>query len=276
MGYPTVGITGQVGTWTGTLYSTLLAAITPATARIAMTNPGQDVTGLNTGVGARTAGLASWSGSLSGYAFATPALGNVGLLAYTSGRTEYTSHLDSLRVRIEAQPIDITEFNASAPTWRRFCPGISRWSATARAVVDSSTALVGPHVTSDSAATATFTYGGSGAQLSGSARVVSVSPAMALRANQKTVVDIGLEGTGTLAASGTGSIFGTYNFAEPEWDQGSSAPTSTTQPKIIVTWATSRTFTGCAFWTGIDLSWEVGSPVAIDVAFQGTGAPGLA
>lgn len=274
MGTPLIGITGSVASWSGTLYGTLLSNITPATANLVIANPAQDVTGMNTGVRAMIAGLAQWSGTISGYAFSAPALGNVGLLAYSSLRTEYTSHIDALRVRIESQPIDITEMNASVPYYRRFCPGISQWSATARAVVDSSSALVGPHLTSDSAATATFTYGGSGAQLSGSARVVSVAPSMALKSNQKSTVDIGIQGTGALAASGTGSVFGSYTFGQPEWDQATSPPSETTAPSIVVNWASSgpRKFTGSCFWTSIELSWEVGSPVAITVSVQGTGA----
>ncbi len=277
MGYTVTGIEGVVTSWSNapadTFNAVLLSKISPAQASLQIVSPEVDVTPLGASVAAAFPGLASWSGNISGRAFASPRLGNQGLLTYSAGG--YALHVDSLAVRIRAGEYDITEMNATPPQWSRFCPGHSMWSASVRAMIDSATAIPLPHMSSTTTSdtslpTVTFQYGtGSDATLAGTGMITRVSPT--IRVGSQSFVEFELRGTGVLAAAGAGSIFGTYNFGRPGWDAGSSAPTATTDPKLVVTAVSGRTYTGCAFWNSIDLTWDVRSPVAVSIGVRGTG-----
>lgn len=277
MGYPVIDIEGTVTSWSNapadTFNAVLLSKISPATARLRAGQAPADVTPLNTAVRRIIPGLAAWGGTISGRAFASPRLGNQGLATFSAGG--YVLHLDALAVRIRAAEYDITEMNATPPLWSRFCPGNSMWSATIRCMVDSATAVVLPTLSSAttgdvSLPTVTLQYGtGSDATLAGTAQIVSTE--VGITRGDRTMVEFGLEGDGVLAAAGAGSIFGTYSFGRPGWDAGSSAPTATTDPKLVVTAASGRTYTGCAFWNSIDLTWDVRSPVVVSIGVRGTG-----
>ena len=274
MGYPVQGINGVVNSWSGTFQSNLLSKMVANAAVHNMSAAAAQVTGLNAAVESYIPGVGTWEVTIGGTAFASSRLGNQGLVAFSAGG--YVYHVDSARVKIEAQVHDITAFAATSPIWGRFMPGVSNWSATYRCRVDSANNVPIPHLaptTSDGGAslpTVTFTYGKSNdATLAGSCMIDRVSPA--IRRGDQVWVDIGVRGTGALTPAGAGSILGSTAFGQPEWDQGSSPPVSTTQPSISFQAATSRTYVGSCFWKSIELAWDVRSPVSIVVVAQGTG-----
>ena len=279
MAYPVTGVEGALTSWSGTFYSNLVSKMTAMQASLRVSSPPQNVTPLGAAYDSYIPSIGTWEGTISGRGFATPRLGNAGLIAFSGGGGGYALHVDSIAVRITAGVVPITGMASTGPTWERFRPTQSTWAATVRCKVDSATALVLPDLASAtgtaSLSTVTMTYGKtSDATLAGTAAIVSVSPTIQVGA--ASMVELALQGTGTLTPAGAGSILGSTAFGVPEWDQASGLPDTTQSPSLLVTMASGKTFTGCGFWKSIDLSWDVRSPVALSIGVQGTGVGAFA
>jgi|SRR5690606_12549737 len=267
MGYPVVGAEGEVTSWGAAgFYANLIAAISPNQATITEVCDEIETTPLGSGVGRFIPGLRSWSGSITANAFATPRLGNVGLVTWSAGG--YALHVESFDLTLEAGSHDITSFSGTPPTYRIFRPDYVRGSGTFNARIDSETSLVGPHAPGATLPTLTLTYGSdtSANAISGPAMIQQMQANMA-RGSLSTVA-YSFRFVGTITPSGTSSLFGTTAFGIPLW----ASDGDTTNTLLTLTAASGKTFSGDAFWTRIGLRCAVGESPEVTVDFQGSGA----
>ena len=181
--------------------------------------------------------------------------------------------IDSFTINLNAQVHETTAFNASAPTWKTFRPGVVNWSGSMMARLDDGNAAPLPLAVGGSAVSCVFTYGTT-ATLTGDIVISSVAPA--IRVGSLSLIPITFNGTGQLLPGGANSILGSTAFATgasgiPEWnDNGSSA-----KPIVIQTTSTpsSKTLTGAdGFWSSISLTASVSEVVRVSVGVQGSGS----
>lgn len=272
MAWPLIGSEGSVGSWGSTnFYSTLLTALSPNSAIVNVTSDSQDITELATFTVAELPGLLFGSATISGFAGASPALGNNGGIAYSAGG--YALHVYRSSVRMFTPTVhDITAMNTgSPPTVRAFRPDIFQIGGEYTAGIDSGTALVLPNIPGDSLPTLTLTYL-SGATLSGPAIIRQVGPSVVR--GQKQVATYQWRGTGSWAS--VGGLFGTRTFGsganlDPLWSAGGSAAGAMTINMKAASTVKKVDFAD-SFWTGISLDWEPGAPVKASISVQATGA----
>ncbi len=275
MGYPLTGSEGTVVSWGtgGNYYANLLAAVSGFAFSPRVNGEDIDITEYNTYQYSVLSGLSSWDATLEAYGFATPRLGNVGTLTWSSGG--YSAHVYEWEWTIESeQTHDITELAnspSSGPVWRSFRPDSTKVSGRFRARADSATALVVPHQPGTALPTLTLVYGDSATDdsLSGAARIQQVSAAV--RRGSLTEVEFSFTGSGAWTPAGTNSIFGSTAFTGPLWSEGGSAVGA-----LVVdtkSSATRKTLTGAdSFWTRQTLRCAVGEAVSLTVDIQGSGA----
>lgn len=270
MGYPVVAVEGAVTSWgSANFYSTLLSRFSPMSARVLIAQEAVEVTELNTTFRASIPGLKSCTALLRGYSFATPALGNVGIVA-TSG-SDYVTHVEGWTINIEANAIDITALNvddtlsSGAPKWRRFRPDYSRWSGTYTAKIDSSTTLTTPPDAGGSLPTLTFTYG-SNATLAGSAVITGVD--VSEERGAAALVTYSFTGAGALTPGNSSSPLGSTAFGIPTWTAGGSRA-----GELVITTGNSKTLTVYdSFWRRLAITCRVGEAVMLEADVQGSGS----
>lgn len=274
MGYPNTGSEGTVVSWgSANFYSVLLSRVAPFSASFQVNGEDIDITQLNSETFSVLSGLTDWSATLEAFGFATPRLGNVGTVTYSSGG--YVLHAYEWEWNIETEQVhDITELATtppSGPTWRSFRPDSSKVTGTIRCRADSATALAIPHQVGTALPTLTLVYGDSATdeQVSGTARIQQLG--VAVRRGSLTEVDYSFTGSGAWTPAGTGSIFGSSAFGVPLWSQGGAAAGA-----LVVdtkSSATRKTITGAdSFWRRISLRCAVGEAVSLTVDVQGVGS----
>lgn len=278
MGYQTTGAEGTVvSLGSSNFYSTLLSRITPANATVKVTNDDIDITGLDVEQAVYIPGLSSWTADISGRAFATPRLGNVGTVVFSGGTPTGSGagvlHVQGYELNIETENVhDITELAAlpaNGPLWRNFRPDAIRVSGRITAFADSATALSIPHTTAQSVfPTLTLLYGDSATDetIAGQAKLNSLSAAV--RRGSLNTAEYSFMGSGAWTPAGTNSPLGSSALAIPLWSQGGSV----VGPLVVATLTGSRTLTGQdSFWRRLTIRCQVGSPVEFDISLQGVG-----
>ena len=266
-----IGAQGAVTSWTGTFYTALLSKMNAMAATVTAAGDVIDVTALGDYGRNIIPGLGQWTAQLEGFAKigSAPALGNTGLVAYTGSTNIY---IDSFTININAQVHETTAFNASAPLWKTFRPGVVNWSGTMNARLDDVAAAPLPLAVGGSPVSAVFTYG-TNATLTGNIVITSVAPSV--RVGGISVVPITFNGTGTLTPnSGGNSILGTTAFGGtsasgiPEWNSdGASAK------PLTITTNSGNTLVGAdGFWSSLSITAGVSQAVMLTVGVQGSGS----
>lgn len=276
MGYQTIGAEGRVTSWgSANFYSTLLAAITPQSARLVVVGDGQDITGLFTSQTSRIPGLKSATVEITGQVGAAPYLGNRGFVSYSG--SEYDSHVYEFDWTCTTPTVyDITEYSSSdSPEWRTFRPDMFDATCRFTAGVDHTDALTLPPDPGASLPTVTLCYksNGSGTSTASLAAAGLINQLTAqTRVRNKNVATYEILGSGAWTAAGADSIFGARTFAgssnvDPLWSAGGSAA-----GQLIFQMASGRTFTcSDSFWTRIALRGRVNAPTEISISVQVTG-----
>lgn len=274
MGYPTTGSEGRVASWgSANFYSVLLSKITPAGFTIDLSKDEHDITGMNVAAAAMLPGLGNWSASISALALATPRLGNVGTVVWSSGG--YALHVESWEWTITAGAVhDITEMAAvpaSGPVWRAFRPdGPVKVTGRVNCRTDSATALTALALPTDAAATLTLLYADEATddQVSGSAYLTKLG--VNQRKGSLTTAQYSFVGSGAWTPAGTNSPLGSAALGVPLWNQGSGTPGAIVFDTLA---SSTRTLTGSdSFWKSITIRCAVGAPVELNVEVQGTGS----
>lgn len=279
MGYPLRSFEGAVTSWGSTnFYSTLLAAIRPASCRVTISAPGVPVTGYTAASQQIIRNLGEVTVEISAFAFATPRMGTQGLVTFSPTTGTYITHADEWDWEISWPEHDITEFNGTAPTWRSFMPGgpaVNRGRFRARPTSD--TALTNPFIigTPASDPTLTLRYGDSATDetLAGTASVTQLAVSQAM--GEPQYAEYQFEFDGDVTPAGTGSLFGTTALGACPWSAGGSAAGAL----VISTKDTSTVKTislADSFVTRIAMSVKVGEPTRIDLSVRGTGAVTMA
>jgi len=254
----------------------LMSGTAPFAMEIQQTGDEQDVTAFGASLASMsyTAGLRSWEATVTGrFPRSTPKIGNTGLVTLSSG---YALRVKSWSMTINAAVFDITAFNATAPTWKVFRPGLIDWSATFEAGIDSGTGVGNPAAPGDALVTGTFKLTEEGAtdnQLSGSGFLTQIGTTV--RVGDENIGRFSFRGSSTLSntyASGLGllsSAASPYAITTPTWDTNSDG---TPDVSVVMTAATGRTYTGNAFWRSITLNCALGTPIEVVAQLQGAGA----
>lgn len=267
----TKGEEGSVVSWgSANFYSSFLALLSSNRAAVYIGSDVVDVQAFGAYAAARTPGLKQCRATISGYAGSTPYLGNAGLLAYSSGG--YVLHAQRWSWSASSGVDDITEFNATPPEWRSFMPDGFQADCEFTAGIDADTALAlppAPQIGPSALPTLTLTYR-NGGTLAAKAVIQSVNATIPLRG--KNLAAYNVLGTGIWTAAGASSLFGSRTFAsavnqDPFWSVGGAAAGA-----LVIQAASGRTYSFAdSFWTRMQLTAEVGSPVRVDVSVQGTG-----
>lgn len=253
------GILGAVTSWAGTFNTSLLTGTRPAQFVLNMAGDDLDTTAFaDSGVETHIKGLSSWSGSFTAQ-LATPANGNLGLVTFSAG---YTTNLNAWNLTANANALETTAFTGTEKT---FIPGTINWGGTFSGYGDGTTAVTAVGNASEPA-TLTLKYQEAGAvdnQISGSAFTTALG--YTTTPNAVNAVSYSFRGTGALTHADTTA--GTTAV----WTKNTALATPVAGSMVLTT-TTSRTLTGSAFWTGINISVGVNQATVVTVNFQGSGA----
>lgn len=277
-GYPLVGTPATLTSVSGSadLAQLLITALKNYEFTVFEDSENFDVTelsGSTLGV-ERIQGLSSGTFDFVGFfPKSAPKIGNSGLVTYASGYVEFCS---AWTLRAEFGEIDITAFNATAPTARTFMPnGVFDWSGTYTAIAVSGNAIGRPTAANTAAAAATFKLTDDAAadpSLAGNILIQSVR--QTIQKAQKQALEYSWVGSGTLTETkGTNfpglRVAATNAWGIPVWDANSDG---TADVEVVLTTASGRTITAFAFLRSIELSCEIGQPVRVSgsVRFNGT------
>lgn len=279
MSYVLIGSNATVNTWgSANFYSALLALITPASARVSISNNGQDITAIGASAMSEIAGLVSATCTIGGFAgigggAVVPGLGNSCSVSFSGGTVApYAINLQTLDISLRTVAVhDITTGSSGSPaTFMSFRPDIIQASARFTALVDSSTGLKLPDISSSAALNqAVFTYLPSSTITFAKANVRTLD-VQAVRGN-KQLVTYGMNSVGSVTSAG--GVFGTNTFGDdnvdPLWSQGGSAVGA--MDLYLISGGAKKVAFADSFWTGIDIRAAPNSPVGIEIRVQPTG-----
>ena len=228
----------------------------------------------------RLSGLRSGTMTFSGfYPKAAPKMGNTGLLQY--GSTPVTvGFVQDWTMDIDFGEIDITSFNATAPTVKKFMPsGLFTWGGTFNVhMLNDDNALgsaTDDEVTLPTAAGSTgtaaifqiFTGATNAHTLSGNVLLRSLGHS--IRKADKQVLAYAYSGSGGVTEQ-QGDTYDPLRIDPATIAPGGSAAwtgpswTDATSPEIVVTAYSGRTYTIKAFLKSLSISVSPGNPIAIN------------
>lgn len=284
MAFPLRGINATVASWgSANIYATILAAITPASARYTINNNGQDVTGIGAFPLSEIAGLVSANVTIGGYAGSSPYLGVYGSIAAggspSGASTPYVTSPQSLSITLRTTGVhDITTGSSGSPaTYMSFMPDGFQASARWTALVDSSTALSAPDLRS----TVTynqlaFTYASGGTVTFPACNIRTVDVQL-VRGN-KQLVTYQANSIGGISAAGgifgTQASWGTSTNPFPLWNLGSGTPGALTL-QLYSVGPKSIAFAD-SFLTSMTITATPNAPVGVECQIQPTGTITLA
>lgn len=271
MTYPVTGVEGSVVSWGAAgFYATLLSRLVPNVASMQIVTDEIPRTGLNATTAALLTGLRSVSGRISAYNFASPKLGNVGSVAWTSGG--YQTHVERWSLTVETTNVHDWTSLSGSPTWRAFRPDNVRWYGSYVTKVDNATDLVLTDAAGASSVNLTLIYGStsSGDRFTGTAFATRLDTGF--RVGDINRAEYRFHGTGDLTPADSTSPFGATAFGVPLWT-GSSGSLSTTNTLLtLASNSGGQTYTVDAFYRSMTITCDVGQSVSLDIDFQGTGA----
>jgi hypothetical protein len=273
-------ITGSTATLSSVTSATdlnrlLVTALKIQEVTFQIENESFDITELSgSGAGVeRMMGLQSGTMSFTGHFPKTaPRTGNSGLVTWGSSNG-YAQYVQDWKLDVDFGEIEITAFNATAPTAKRYMPnGIYQWSGsyTAHAVNDNTTvAYRVPSALHATAATATFKItedGASDPAFSGSAFVTQISNP--IRKPEKQALAYTFQGTGSLTET-VGSTLPplvratTGAIGTPDWDtDGDGVPDVAVVFNTFVG-ATTHAYNAKAFLKSLSIEVSPGQPIRV-------------
>lgn len=250
----TTGLTGSVTSWAGTFNAAMLALLKPATFTLDTNADSLDTTAFNAGaaiVANKIKGLKHWRGQFSG-PLATPAHGITGAVSGTA----YSTNVQRWSMSLRCNPLDSTSYPITS-NWKTFLPGLVMGSGSFDAIVDGTTPITEAG-SSTEPATGTFTLS-TGNTLAAS--LFTTGAQIVSRVGDLNVVRYSFDIDGHVTSVGSANIV-----------PAASTLATPVAGALVLQSAASRTYTGSAFWTGIEI---VVNPAAISlctVSFQGSGA----
>lgn len=266
--YPLRGANATVQSWgSANFYSTLLAAMKPASMRFQFVNDGPDTTGIGEFAHSEIPGLIGGSFTIGGFAGSTPYLGVYASIAASGGTTPYLSDVQSITLTLASRVDDATTGSAGSPaTYTSPMPsGAFMATATWRCLVDQNTALVKPDVRGATLNNLVFTYGSSQtlAFATGNIKRLNVEVVR----SQKQLVTYQATSVGTITPAG--SLLGSTAFSNsapfPLW----SGAAGSTQGAMVayLNGAADRTITlADSFATSITINATPAAPVGVEVS----------
>ena len=271
MGYPLITAEGNIVSWgSANFYSVLLSRIASHTATINVRGDVPSNTLLSADQASYFPGLKEWDIQIRSRWNSAVKLGNVGLLAFSSGG--YAQHVQ--RYEITFRPIEVHDITAllgpSSPVlWKLWRPDILTWDVRFSTLVDSTTAIPTPHDPTATLPTLTLTYGDEATDdtLAGSVVLQQLGHSMETHSIQR--IEWQAQGVGALTPAGTTSAFGTSALGIPLWSEGGAAAGAI---EIDVSTTATFDYVGTdSFYRSITLRCAVGEPVEIDIDVQGVG-----
>ena len=198
-----------------------------------------------------TSGLKACRVNFTGfYPRASRPLGISSLITYASGNVLFAHDLD---IGIEWPEEEITSFTGATGNYKKFMPGgIGSWGGSFKtlAVDDVNYGTAGlPTDSGSSGSAATFKLYEAGATdpaLSGNIIITGVSHPITMAGKQ--VITNTFKGSGDLTQAGIGIFATSGTISRPNWTTGNAG---TDDVSVTVQYASGRTFTGYAFWTGV-------------------------
>lgn len=257
----TIGVTGEVSSWIGTVNAAVLAQMKPAAFTLNQTAQEFDTTGYDASDNLVIAstylkGLRGWSGTMEGF-HSTPVAGTVASISGTS----YSANARSWDIQIECDAKDVSAFTQTN-NWRTFLPGLQRWSGSYECLVDDTTPITPVLGSADGTAeplTGTFTMS-SGNTWAGS--IFTTGASITSRVGDLNVVRYTFRGSSDLTVAGTAALFAANNGTQAAMANGT----------LTMLMATGRSMAGSAFITRAALTCTQGDVTRVSLAFQGSGA----
>ena len=226
----------------------------------------------------RLSGLRSGTMTFSGfYPKAAPKIGNTGLLTYNA---QTVGFVQDWTMDIDFGEIDITSFNATAPTVKKFMPsGLPTWGGTfnvhmlnedndlGSASGDAVTLPTAAGSTGTAAIFQIFTGATNAHTLSGNVLLRSLGHS--IRKADKQVLAYAYSGSGGVTEQ-QGDTYDPLRIDPATIAPGGSAAwtgpswTDATSPEIVVTAYSGRTYTIKAFLKSLSISVSPGNPIAIN------------
>lgn len=244
----------------GYVLASLVTSTRPFQTQFDITEPDQDITGFAstapTFMSYRAEGLGQWTAGFTAYYPNTPASGHEGNITYANG---YTNKSDRFTLSLSSgTPLDDTAFAATPPTWRAFqCGGLWSGTGTYRARSDSGIAF-----SKGTAGEATFRMSDAAVDNTIAGAIVITGASSPIVIGGQIYYDYSFRFTGTIASAGSNTLFPDGDLTEPE-------ETSIT---IRLNAGGTRTMKGNCFITTVGISVQIGSPIEVTCALQGTGA----
>lgn len=200
------------------------------------------------------AGLNSWRGTFNGrYPNATAGVGHQGLITYSSG---YVLGATGFSLNLSAESYQDTALASTPPTDEAYIPGLISCTGTFDVRIDGTTAT-SPAGTSGSA-TFRLTTDTSDNELSGTIIVSEVVQEVKIGA--KNVGRYSFTFTGNITSAGTNTLFPAGTLTTPD------------ATDILLDVNGTTDYSGSAFWTGLAITVQIGSPIEVSGTLQGTGA----
>jgi len=274
MAFPITGAAATITSVTSSdLSQLLITALRQTQVTVNITASQEDVTALGgsaTGV-EYLIGLQEGTLSFTGrYPRTSPDIGNGGLV---TGLAASMAWMKAWTLNIDFGEEDITSFNATPVTAKRFMPGgIYNWGGSFTCVhLESAAASLPDAVNALAGTSCQFKLAEDGAndpQLSGNVLLTGQNSTITPGGQQ--LLEYSYVGTGTLSEIGgstlprlltTGSAGATVAIARPTWD--SSGSNGVPDISLVLTRATSRTVTANGFLSSLSLSYAPGSPIDV-------------
>lgn len=230
----------------------------------------------------RLAGLRTGTIDFSGYwPKSAPKIGNVGLVTMSG----YATYVTDYKLDVDFGEIDITSFNATAPTVRTFMPsGLFAWSGSFNGHAISDTAVSLTTAASSTGAAATFVLSKEAthdSKLSGNVLITRVGHS--IRKADKQVLAYTFNGSGALTetagdtydplrlapatSAGTATAWGA-----PSWDtNGDGTPDVSLVFKTYEAGDPDREYTAGAFLKSMSIECAVGAPIKVSGSLRITG-----
>ena len=273
-------ITGSTSTLASVTSATdlnrlLVTALKIQEVTYAIENESFDITELSgSGAGVeRMMGLQSGTMSFSGhYPKTAPRTGNSGLVSWGSS-LGYAQYVQDWKLDIDFGEIEITAFNATAPTAKRYMPsGVYEWtgSYTAHAVNDNTTATYRlPSALHASAATMTLKVtedGASDPAFSGSAFVTQISNP--IRKPEKQAIAYTFNGTGSLTETVGATLpplirATTGTIGAPDWDTNADGVPDVQVVFNTFVGGTTHAYTSAAYLKSLSIEVSPGQPIKV-------------
>lgn len=204
------------------------------------------------------------------YPQTAPTVGNV---CYMTLAAATATRMQSFNLQLSVNALDITEFAATAPQWRRFRPSdFVTWRGGFEVMQESSAAAMAVALPGASSVAAEFYIG----YVSGSdyhkfsGNIHRIQRSGTVKRGDKIIHNFTFEGTGNLTSAVAGSTYpailpaGTVDT--PDWD--ATGTDGVPDVSLILQYYTSRTITVPAFWRDINIRARYDGLVEVDVTAQ--------